>query len=131
MIVAAAALLDDARVLVQRRAAGRAHAGLWEFPGGKLEPSETAEAALIRELHEELGIDVDQPALVPVGFASDPAQSIVLLLYAVTRWRGEPTALDAAELAWVPIANLDRWPMPPLDVPLSAALGRWISVARS
>ena len=125
MIVAAAALLDrDGRVLVQQRPAGRHHAGLWEFPGGKLEPDESAEAALVRELSEELGIVVDPADCGPLAFASQPG--LLFLLFTVTRWTGNPRALDAAAIAWFALDALANLPMPPADRPLIAALRRSI-----
>ncbi|SFP62045.1 (deoxy)nucleoside triphosphate pyrophosphohydrolase [Sphingomonas rubra] len=124
IVVAGALVRDDGRVLLQRRGAGKEHAGLWEFPGGKVEPGETPEAALARELAEELGIAPSGPAPVPLSFASEPAGSrhLLLLLFVVTRWRGEPRALDAAEIAWVEPERLGDRLMPPADRPLAAAL---------
>ena len=127
MIVVAAALRDvDGRILLQQRPAGKAHAGLWEFPGGKVEPGETPEAALVRELAEELGIVVDPAALQPVTFASVPAggRTLILLLYLVRAWTGTPRALEAEALAWVVPADMAHWPMPPADYPLAAHLAR-------
>lgn len=124
LLVVAAALIDDAgRVLVQQRSGGSL-AGLWEFPGGKIEPGETPEAALIRELREELAIDLDVDAMRPVAFASAPLgeRHLVLLLYAVRRWSGEPRPLSAAGLAWHHPQALARLPMPEPDRPLVAAL---------
>lgn len=121
LLVAAAALLDgEGRVLVQRRPAGKAMAGLWEFPGGKLEPGETPEMALARELREELGIGVEEEALRPACFASAPlgGRRLLLLLYLVERWTGTPVALEADALAWVSTAELRLLPMPPADEPL-------------
>lgn len=129
LLVAAAALLDgQGRVLVQRRPAGKAMAGLWEFPGGKLEPGETPEAALVRELREELGIDVPEAALRPACFAGAPLgdRRLLLLLYMVERWTGEPVALEADALAWVSTAELRSLPMPPADEPLIAPLAALI-----
>lgn len=121
MLVVAAALIDaDRRVLVQQRPEGKQHAGLWEFPGGKVEPGETAEAALVRELAEELTIEVAPDALVPAGFATNP--QIVLLLYVVRDWRGEPVATDGAALRWVDPIALDTLQMPPADQALIAAV---------
>jgi 8-oxo-dGTP diphosphatase len=125
MIVVAAALTDDrGRVLLQRRAPGKAMAGLWEFPGGKVEPGETPEAALARELEEELGIAVDPVALVPAAFASAPlaARHMILLLYLCRRWTGVPRALDADALAWLRPDEMDAAAMPPADAPLIPAL---------
>lgn len=123
----AAALADgEGRVLLQRRAAGRAMAGLWEFPGGKVEPGERPEAALVRELEEELGIEVAVGALAPAAFASadNDGRHMLLLLYLCRDWRGEPRALDASELAWVRPADMAALPMPPADAPLIPLLDR-------
>lgn len=125
----AAALADaDGRVLLQRRAPGRAMAGLWEFPGGKVEPDERPEAALVRELAEELGIEVEAEALIPAAFASadNSGRPMILLLYLCREWRGEPRALDAAELAWVRPTDMAALPMPPADEPLIPLLERLI-----
>lgn len=125
MPVVAAALIDrEHRVLVQLRPPGKAMAGLWEFPGGKLEPGETPEAALVRELAEELGIVVAEDALAPLTFASAelPGRHLLLLLYVCREWAGTPRALDATALAWhAPVALRDL-AMPPADLPFIAAL---------
>src|SRR3546814_2179644 len=121
ILVVAAALIDpDGRVLVQQRAPGKSLAGLLEFPGGKVEPGEDSQQALARELDEELGIAIDVTALSPVAFstAADDALSLVLLLFASPVWRGVPRPLDAAALRWCTIDALRRLPMPPADVPL-------------
>jgi 8-oxo-dGTP diphosphatase len=125
----AAALLDgEGRILLQRRSPGRAMAGLWEFPGGKVEPGERPEAALVRELAEELGIEVDDKALTPAAFASadNGGRHMLLLLYLCRDWSGEPRALDAAALAWVRPADMAALPMPPADEPLIPLLERLI-----
>jgi 8-oxo-dGTP diphosphatase len=127
--VVAAALVDgEGRVLLQRRAPGRAMAGLWEFPGGKVESHERPEAALARELEEELGISVETGALMPAAFASadNEGRHMLLLLYLCREWRGEPRALDAAALAWVLPADMAALPMPPADEPLIPLLERLI-----
>ena len=126
MTVVAAALLDgDGRILLQQRAPGRAMAGLWEFPGGKVETGERPEAALARELEEELGIRIAIEDFVPACFASAPVADchMTLLLYLCRRWRGEPAALDASALAWLRPAEMDPQAMPPADAPLIPLLG--------
>ena len=123
--VVAAALTDPSgRVLMQRRPEGKALAGLWEFPGGKVERGESPEAALCRELAEELGIEVAPEELSPFAFASQPLadRHLVLLLYRCVRWSGEPQALEAAELRWGDPGSLAALPMRPADVPLMEAL---------
>lgn len=125
LLVVAAALIDrEGRVLVQQRAPGRSMADLWEFPGGKIEPDETPEAALTRELEEELGIEVPPESLTPLTFASERLgdASMVLLLYVSRIWRGEPRPLDAAALRWVRPAELNAMPMPPADAPFIGVL---------
>jgi len=125
LLVVAAALIDaDGRVLVQQRSAHRSMAGLWEFPGGKVEPGETPEAALVRELREELGIDTESACLAPAGFASEALGSrhLLLLLYVCRKWRGVPAALDAQGLKWVCPRELHGLAMPPADTPLIGLL---------
>ena len=125
MLVVAAAMVDrDGRVLVQQRPEGTAMAGLWEFPGGKVEPGETPEAALIRELDEELGIDVDHACLAPACFASEPLgdRHLLLLVYALRKWEGVPTARHATALRWVRPVELYGLDMPPADKPLIGLL---------
>lgn len=121
MTVVAAALVEaDGRVLLQQRAPDRAMAGLWEFPGGKVEADELPEAALIRELREELGIEIAPADLAPACFASAPngERHMILLLYLCRRWRGEPRPLDASALRWEAPAAMRALPMPPADAPL-------------
>jgi 8-oxo-dGTP diphosphatase len=124
MLVAAAALTDpEGRVLMARRPAGKQHAGLWEFPGGKVEAGETPKAALMRELREELGVEIEPEALAPVTFSESPGDShLVLLLYRCWSWRGEARALDAAEIRWVQVGDLAALAMPPADQPLAERL---------
>lgn len=125
VLVAAAALVDaDGRVLIAERPAGRTMAGLWEFPGGKVHEGETPEAALVRELHEELGIDTRQSCLAPIAFASHAYDDFHLLmpLYACRTWQGRPHGREGQRLAWVMPARLADYPMPPADVPLVALL---------
>jgi 8-oxo-dGTP diphosphatase len=125
VLVAAVALVDaDGRVLLAQRPAGKSMAGLWEFPGGKVEAGETPEAALIRELKEELGIDVSVACLAPFTFASHAYADFHLLmpLYVCRRWQGIVTPREGQTLKWVRPAKLDAYPMPPADVPLVAML---------
>jgi len=114
----------DGRVLVQQRPPGTAMAGLWEFPGGKIEPGETPEAALIRELAEELGIEVDHACLAPACFASEPlgTRHLLLLVYALRKWKGVPEARHATALRWVRPVELYGLDMPPADRPLIGLL---------
>lgn len=125
LIVVAAALADDrGRVLLQQRAPGRTMAGLWEFPGGKIEQDELPDAALVRELREELGIEVDAGQLAPACFASAPAgeHHMILLLYICRSWRGEPRPLDASALRWARTDEMRSLAMPPADAPLIGLL---------
>ena len=121
MTVVAVALVDaEKRVLLQQRAPGRAMAGLWEFPGGKVEDGETPEQALVREIEEELGVTLDPVELTSSCFASADIgeRHMILLLYLCRCWRGDPAPLDAAALRWVTPAEMRRLPMPPADEPL-------------
>jgi 8-oxo-dGTP diphosphatase len=125
VLVVAVALVDgDGRVLIARRPEGKAMAGLWEFPGGKVHPGESPEAALIRELREELAIDTEQSCLAPFTFASHAYADFHLLmpLYVCRRWWGTIRALEHSALAWVRPARLRDYPMPPADKPLVAML---------
>ena len=125
LLVAACALVDpDGRVLVARRPEGKTMPGLWEFPGGKVGENETPEAALIRELKEELGIDVAQSCLAPFTFASHryPDFDLLMPLYICRRWEGTVTAMEGQELTWVRPVRLSDYPMPPADEPLVAML---------
>lgn len=125
LLVVACALVDaDRRVLIAKRPEGKSMAGLWEFPGGKVEPDETPEAALIRELREELGVETKEACLAPLSFASHSYENIHLLmpLYVCRKWQGTPQALEHADLKWVRPQALRDYPMPPADEPLIAAL---------
>ncbi len=125
VLVSAVALVDaDGRVLIARRPPGKPMAGLWEFPGGKVHEGETPEAALVRELREELGIDTAGSCLAPFTFASHRYDRFHLLmpLYLCRRWEGTPTPREGQELAWVRPQRLGDYPMPPADVPLVAML---------
>ena len=121
LLVCAVALIDaDGRVLLAKRPEGKTLAGLWEFPGGKVEEGERPEDALIRELKEELGINVEHSCLAPLTFASHAYENFHLLmpLYVCRRWKGIPQALEGQELKWVRAKNLRSMPMPPADLPL-------------
>lgn len=125
LLVSAVALIDaDDRVLLAQRPEGKAMAGLWEFPGGKVQDGETPEAALIRELEEELGIDTHESCLAPIGFASHAYDDFHLLmpLFVCRVWEGTPQPREGQELAWVRPNALRAYPMPPADVPLVAQL---------
>ncbi len=121
ILVVACALVDaDKRVLLAQRPEGKAMAGLWEFPGGKLEPGERPEQTLIRELHEEIGITVSEPCLAPLPFASPFYENFHLLrpLYICRRWEGMVVAREGQSLAWVRTNKLRDYPMPAADIPL-------------
>lgn len=125
VFVAAIALVDiDNRVLIAQRPAGKDMAGLWEFPGGKVEPGETPEAALIREVREELGIDTSASCLAPFSFASHAYADFHLLmpLYVCRKWLGEPAPREHRAIKWVRPMRLGDYPMPPADAPLVAML---------
>ncbi len=125
LLVAAVALVDiDGRVLIARRPEGKSMAGLWEFPGGKVDDGETPEEALIRELEEELGIDVAENCLAPLTFASHRYETFHLLmpLFVCRVWKGEATPREGQVLKWVRPMQLRDYPMPPADVPLVAML---------
>lgn len=123
-VVAAATVDADGRVLIQQRPPGKPMAGLWEFPGGKIDPGETPEAALIRELDEELGISVEQACLAPAAFASEALgdRHLLLLLYACRKWQGTPEPRHATALRWVRPHELYGIDMPPADRPLIGLL---------
>ncbi|MEK9660786.1 MAG: (deoxy)nucleoside triphosphate pyrophosphohydrolase [Alphaproteobacteria bacterium] len=125
LLVSAVALVDrDDRVLLAQRPEGKAMAGLWEFPGGKVGPGETPEAALIRELDEELGIDTEKSCLAPIAFASHsyPEFHLLMPLFVCRVWRGIPEPREGQQLAWVRPNRMRDYPMPPADVPLVAML---------
>lgn len=129
LIVVAAALVDDEkRILVQRRPPGSSMAGLWEFPGGKIEACEDPQSALVRELREELGVAVDRASLAPACFASEPLgeRHLLMLLFTCRTWTGTPTPLVATELGWRRPAELFALDMPPADRPLIALLNALI-----
>ncbi len=129
-VVAGALVRSDGKILMHRRRLGSAHGGLWEFPGGKLEVGESQKSALIRELNEELGILVAEPALEPAGFAveelaPDSAKTpIGIDLYICRSWEGEAQCLEGEAIAWFAHAEIAGLDMPPLDVPLAEQLGR-------
>ncbi|AMO72171.1 (deoxy)nucleoside triphosphate pyrophosphohydrolase [Sphingorhabdus sp. M41] len=121
LFVTAAALIDkNGRVLLQKRPEGKPMAGLWEFPGGKVEAGETPEAALVRELKEELGINVQEPDIAPVAFASEALeeQHLVLLLYICRKWAGHVESPESLDLLWLSVDAIHDLPMPPADGPL-------------
>ncbi len=129
LLVSAVALIDvDGRVLLAQRPLGKSMAGLWEFPGGKIEPGETPEAALIRELQEELDIDTWESCLAPLTFASHSYEDFHLLmpLFACRKWKGTPSSLEGQNLKWVPVNKLRDYPMPPADIPLIPILRDWL-----
>jgi len=125
VLVAACALIDaDGRVLLAQRPQGKAMAGMWEFPGGKVEPGERPEETVIRELNEELGIDVKEACLAPFAFASHSYETFHLLmpLYLCRRWDGIITARESQQLSWVRPGEMGKYAMPPADVPLVSQL---------
>ena len=125
LLVSAVALIDaDGRVLMAKRPEGKSLAGLWEFPGGKVEEGERPETALIRELKEELGIDVTESCLAPLTFASHACENFHLLmpLYVCRRWKGIAQGMEGQELKWLYAKDLRELPMPPADIPLIAHL---------
>ena len=129
VLVSAAALIDgEGRVLLAQRPEGKSMAGLWEFPGGKVEEGETPEAALIRELHEELGIETWQSCLPPLCFASHSYEKFHLLmpLFACRKWGGIPQSREGQALKWVRAKDLRDYPMPPADIPLISILRDWL-----
>ena len=129
VLFSAVALIDpEGRVLLAQRPAGKSMAGLWEFPGGKIETGETPEAALIRELQEELGIDTWASCLAPLTFASHSYEDFHLLmpLFACRKWKGIPQSKEGQTLKWVHAKQLNSYPMPPADIPLIPILRDWL-----
>lgn len=129
VLVSAVALIDvDGRVLLAQRPEGKSMAGLWEFPGGKVEPGETPEAALIRELEEELGIRTHESCLAPLTFASHAYDDFHLLmpLFACRKWEGTLVPREGQTLAWARAHELRDYPMPPADIPLIPILRDWL-----
>lgn len=129
VLVSAVALIDiDGRILLAQRPEGKSMAGLWEFPGGKVEPGETPEVALIRELQEELGIDTWASCLAPLTFASHsyPDFHLLMPLFACRKWSGVPQAKEGQTLRWVRSKNLRDFDMPPADVPLIPIIRDWV-----
>lgn len=129
VLVSAVALIDaDGRVLLAQRPEGKSMAGLWEFPGGKVEKGESPEVALIRELKEELGIDTWSSCLAPLTFASHAYEDFHLLMpvFACRRWQGTPQAREGQTLKWVRAKDLSQYPMPPADIPLIPILRDWL-----
>lgn len=129
VLVSAVALIDaDGRILLAQRPEGKSMAGLWEFPGGKVEAGETPEAALIRELHEELGIETWSSCLAPLTFASHsyPDFHLLMPLFACRRWEGTPVGQEGQVLKWAHARDLSGFPMPPADIPLIPILRDWL-----
>jgi 8-oxo-dGTP diphosphatase len=129
LLVSAVVLIDpDGRVLLTQRPEGKSMAGLWEFPGGKIEPGETPEEALIRELQEELGIDTWQSCLAPLSFASHSYDDFHLLMpvFACRKWQGIPQSREGQAMKWVWPKAMKGIPMPPADLPLIAVLRDWL-----
>jgi 8-oxo-dGTP diphosphatase len=129
VLVSAVALIDgEGRILLAQRPEGKSMAGLWEFPGGKVEPGETPEAALVRELHEELGIETWDSCLAPLTFASHgyPDFHLLMPLFACRKWEGIPRSQEGQTLAWVRSRDLRSYPMPPADEPLIPILRDWV-----
>ncbi len=129
LLVSAVALIDvDGRILLAQRPQGKSMAGLWEFPGGKIESGETPEVALIRELQEELGVDTWASCLAPLAFASHAYDDFHLLmpLFACRKWQGTPVAKEGQKLKWVRANQLRDYPMPPADIPLISIIRDWL-----
>lgn len=129
LLVVAVAMIDaEGRVLVQQRPEGKPMAGLWEFPGGKVEPGELPEGALIREIREELGVEIARDSLTPAIFASEGlgTRHLLLLLYLTREWEGEPEPRHATALQWLAPGDLRDLAMPPADEPLIGLLERLV-----
>lgn len=125
LLVVAVALIDaDGRILLTQRPEGKGMSGLWEFPGGKVEKGETPETALIREIKEEIDVDISHSCLAPITFASHSYQEFHLLmpLYVCRVWEGTPVPKESQSLKWVRLENINDYPMPPADIPLIALL---------
>lgn len=127
-VVAIALTNQSGEILLQKRPEGRQMAGLWEFPGGKVERGETPQSALVREIAEELGVRIDCQHLIPLTFASDTLDSrrLVLLLYLCRSWQGEPQSLDGQGMAWVHPDEMGNLDMPPADAPFIKALKMYL-----
>lgn len=128
-VVAVALTNQDGEILLQKRPNGRSMAGLWEFPGGKVEIGETPESALVREVQEELGVKISPENLIPLTFASEPlaGKRLLLLLYMCEHWTGEARALESPEIAWVCPADMPALQMPPADKPFIAVLEHFLA----
>ena len=127
-VVACALSDDDGRVLLARRPADKPMPGLWEFPGGKMKPDETPEAAIIREMNEELGISIRDKCLAPLTFVSYAYDDyhLLLLLFVCRKWEGEMTPMEGQELKWVRVKRLRDYPLMPADEPFIPMLQEWI-----
>lgn len=125
-VVAGALTNENDEILLQKRPVGRTMAGLWEFPGGKVEIGETPESALVRELREELGVVIDPKNLTPMTFASEALgeKHLILLLYICRVWNGAPQALESPQIKWVKLSDMRKLKMPPADAPFIDALER-------
>lgn len=128
LVVAAAMVRADGRIFLQKRPEGKALAGLWEYPGGKIEADETPEMALTRELAEEIGVNANAADMIPITFASQPVagKHMILLLYALTRWTGEPAAQEGQETGWFTLDEMADLPMPPADLPFIVPLAEYL-----
>ncbi|MEY4159724.1 MAG: hypothetical protein RLZZ136_345 [Pseudomonadota bacterium] len=133
-VVAGALIRQDGAILMQQRRFDAEHGGLWEFPGGKIEPDETPDAALVRELQEELGVQIDRTALHACGFAAERVNTnrqrppLVILLYVCRQWTGDPQCLDGAAIGWYMPDDIIGLAKPPLDVPLAAQLHNLVKI---